>query len=268
MSHSSEGSHRSSSLAFFADSATYVLSAILLATIAVAPITRTAAVATAGALRTFSHQLAEGWHFLRRHAALFQNTIISVVAQMTVGVQLALTVVYARDTLDGSIIGYPQNFAAIETAIGVGSLIGGLAVGLVTARFKKGWLVIGGFVVFGLATVVFGLTSNIVLALLAASIVGVANLVFIIPTQTIFYEMTPNELMGRVLAIRSTLVFGAMTLAMGLASVVAEDVNAGLVIAGFGLLTTLAGIVGAFLPAVRNPETTVARVETAEPALQ
>jgi DHA3 family macrolide efflux protein-like MFS transporter len=255
-------------LAFFADSATYVLSAILIATIAVAPITRTAAKATAGALRTFANEVAEGWRFLRTRAALFQNTLISVVAQMTVGVQLALTVVYARDTLDGSIIPYPQNYAAIDTAIGIGSLVGGLAVGLVSARFPKGRLVVGGFIVFGLMTVVMGLTSNVVLALSAASIVGVANLVFIIPTQTIFYEMTPNELMGRVLAIRSTLVFGAMTLAMGVASVVAEDVNAGLVIAGFGVLTVVAGVIGAFLPAVRDPETTVTHVEAAEPALQ
>jgi len=239
-------------LAFFADSATYVLSAVLLATIAVAPITRTAAAATQGALRTFVTQLAEGWRFLRTRAPLIQNTLISVIAQMTVGVQLALTVIYARDTLDGSTIPYPQNFAAIETAIGVGSLVGGLAVGLVTARVKKGWLVVGGFVVFGVATMVYGLTSNVVLALVATTIVGIANLVFIIPTQTIFYELTPTELMGRVLAIRSTLVFGAMTLAMAVASGLAEDVNAGLVIAAFGMLTALAGLVGALLPAVRD----------------
>jgi hypothetical protein len=100
------------------------------------------------------------------------------------------------------------------------------------------------------------------------AVVGVANLVFIIPTQTIFYEMTPTELMGRVLAIRSTMVFGAMTFAMAVASAVAEDVHAGLVIAAFGLLTTIAGLIGAFLPAVRDPDGAAQRAREPEPALQ
>jgi hypothetical protein len=67
-------------------------------------------------------------------------------------------------------------------------------------------------------------------------------------------EITPIELMGRVVAFRSTLVFGSMTLAMGVAGVLAESVPVGLVIAGFGGLTLLGGLIGALLPAVRDPE--------------
>jgi MFS family permease len=205
------------------------------------------------ALRNFFDELVAGWRFLRGKAALMQNTLISALAQMTVGVTLALTVVYARDTLDGTYIAYPQNFAALETAIGIGNLIGGLAVGFIGARLKKGWLVVGGFIVMGLAVIVMGLTGNVLLALAMALVIGIANLFFIIPTQTIFMEITPIELMGRVVAFRSTLVFGSMTLAMGIAGVLAESVPVGLVIAGFGGLTLLGGLIGALLPAVRDP---------------
>ncbi len=239
-------------LAFFADSATYVLSALLLAGIAVAPLVRDQTPRAGNAVRNFLGEVAAGWHFLRGQAALMQNTLISALAQLTVGVTLALTVVYARDALDGTIIGYPQNYAAIDTAIGLGNLVGGLAVGVVGARLKKGWLVVGGFIVMGLGTIVFGLTNNVVLALVASTVVGIANLVYIIPTQTMFMEKTPIELLGRVIAFRSTLVFGSMTFAMGLAGVLAESVPVGLVIAGFGALTLLGGVVGAFLPAVRD----------------
>lgn len=240
------------SLAFFADSATYVLSALLLAGIAVAPITRQAAERSAGAVRGFLSEVAEGWHFLRTRRELIQNTLISTVAQMSVGVTLALTVVYARDWLDGRVIGYPENYAALETAIGVGNLLGGLAVGAIGNRLRKGWLVVGGFVVMGLATVLLGLTGNVLIALGAAVVIGVANLVYIIPTQTIFIEITPIELMGRVVAFRSSLVFGAMTLAMAISGILAESVPVGIVIAAFGALTALGGIVGALLPAVRD----------------
>ena len=256
------------SLAFFADSATYVLSAVLLATIAVAPLVRHVLPKTQGAFRLFADQLVEGWRFLRTRAPLIQNTLISAVAQMMVGVTLALTVVYARDTLDGTVIPYPANFAAIETAIGIGNLIGGLAVGLIGARLKKGWLVVGGFIVMGASTIVLGLTSNVVIALGAATIVGIANLVYIIPTQTIFIELTPNELMGRVVAFRSSLVFGAMTLAMAISGIAAESIPAGVVIAAFGALTLAGGLVGALLPAVRDPQTNTRKPETAQPALQ
>jgi len=239
-------------LAFFADSATYVLSAVLLATISVAPLVREAAPAAVGALRTFAREVADGWRFLRTRSELIQNTMISTVAQMSVGVTLALTVVYARDSLDGRFIPYPENFAAIETAIGVGSLVGGLAVGAIGSRVRKGWLVVLGFMVMGASTVVLGLTSNVLIALAAAAVNGIANLVYIIPTQTIFIEITPVALLGRVVAFRSSLVFGAMTFAMGVAGIMAESIPVGLVIAGFGLLTALGGLVGAFLPAVRD----------------
>ncbi len=239
-------------LAFFADSATYVLSALLLAGVVVAPLARVQAPRVGNALRNFFDELVAGWRFLRGKAALMQNTLISTLAQMTVGVTLALTVVYARDALDGSIIPYPENFAAIETAIGVGNLVGGLAVGFIGARLKKGWLVVGGFAVMGIATIVLGLTGNVLVALAAAGIIGIANLIYIIPTQTIFIEITPIELMGRVVAFRSSLVFGAMTLAMGVAGVLAESVPVGLVIAGFGVLTLAGGLIGALLPAVRD----------------
>ena len=134
----------------------------------------------------------------------------------------------------------------------MGNLVGGLAVGAIGARLRKGWLVVGGFIVMGLATIAFGLTGNVLLAIAASVVIGVANLVFIVPTQTIFIELTPIELMGRVVAFRGSLVFGAMTFAMGVSGVLAESVSSGIVIAAFGALTALGGLVGALLPAVRD----------------
>jgi len=149
---------------------------------------------------------------------------------------------------------YPTNYAAIDTAIGLGNLVGGIAIGWVGARLRKGWLVVAGFIVMGLATVALGLTSNVGLALAAALIIGIANLVYVIPTQTIFMEHTPGEFMGRVVSFRSSLVFGSMLLAMAVSGLLAEVYPVGLVIAASGVLTALAGVIGALLPAVRDPK--------------
>ena len=241
-------------LAFFVDSATYLASAVLIASITIPPVVRTVAPAVGGAVRGFFNELAEGWRFLRARPALFQNTIISTLAQASLGVTLALTIVYAKDVLDQSALPYPTNYAAIDTAIGLGNLVGGLAVGAIGARLRKGWLVVLGFIVMGLATVALGLTSNVLLALAASLVIGISNLVYVIPTQTIFMEQTPGEYMGRVVSFRSSLVFGSMLLAMAVSGLPAEVYPVGLVIAASGVLTALAGVIGALLPAVRDPK--------------
>jgi MFS family permease len=239
-------------LAFWVDAFTYIVSAILLAGLVIPPAARAAGPRVTGAIGMFVDEMRQGWHFLRREAALFQNTLVSVVAQLSIGATLALMVVYAERSLSGDVIPYPENYAAIEAAIGVGNLTGGFVVGAIGARLRKGWLVIIGFAVMGLATIVLGLTSNELLAVVAAVVIGIFNLVYIIPSQTLFAERTPEGMMGRVVAIRSSIVMGALTGAMAVSSGLADSVDAGLIIAATGVLTVLAAVIAAWLPAVRD----------------
>lgn len=239
-------------LAFWVDGASYLISALLIGGIVIPPVIHDASARVGGALRSFMAELRDGWHVLRGEPRLFQNTLISTVSQLSVGTLIALAVVYARDGLDGRFISYPASFAALETAIGVGNLIGGVAVGIVGARLGKGRMVLAGFAVMGLATVILGLTSNVLIALLAAGLGGIANLVYIIPSQTLFAELTPAGYMGRVVALRSTLVFGAMTGSMAASAALAEVVPVGVVLAASGMITVVAAGVGWFLPQVRD----------------
>ena len=203
-------------------------------------------------MAAFIEELRDGWHFLRGEAALFQNTLVSVLAQLSIGATLALMVVYAQRSLDGDLIPYPESYAVIEAAIGLGNLVGGFVIGAIGARLRKGWLVITGFAVMGLATIVLGLTSNEALAVVAAIVIGIFNLVYVIPSQTLFAERTPEGMMGRVVAIRGSIVMGALTGAMAVSSGLAEFVDAGLIIAFTGVLTVAAAVVAAWLPAVRD----------------
>ncbi len=239
-------------LAFWVNSVTYLVSAVLLAGIVVPPVARELGPRVSGAVAAFTIELREGWHFLRRERTLFQNTLVSVLAQLSIGATLALMVVYAERSLDGDAIPYPESYAVIEAAIGLGNLVGGFVVGAIGARLRKGWLVVTGFLVMGLATIVLGLTSNEFLAVAAAITIGIFNLVYVIPSQTLFAERTPEGLMGRVVAIRSSIVMGALTGAMAVSSLLADHVDAGLIIAAMGLLTVLAACVAAALPAVRD----------------
>ncbi len=239
-------------LAFWVDSATYIISAVLISTLVVPPVVRAVVPRLSNAVDAFLDELRSGWQVMRQHPQLLQNTLISTVAQLAIGSTVALTISYAAQAFGGRYLGPTQNWAALEAMIGIGNLIGGLAVGLIGAHIRKGRMVVAGFLSMGIATVILGLSSELPVALAAAGVIGIANLVYVVPTQTIFGEVTPPGYLGRVVAIRSSLVFGAMTGAMAVTSAAAQWVPAGVIIAFTGLLTVAAALAGAFLPAVRD----------------
>ena len=163
-------------IAFWLDAATYVASAVLLSTLVVRAADRRRAKrstpdvgaelagAAASTVRSrcrraassmtstpgFLGELKAGWRFLRGEPVLLANTIQATVAQLTVGVLLALTPVYAEQVFGGGQPGWQAVYAFIETGVGAGNLIGGFLIGLVGMRFAKGQMVIAGYTFFGL----------------------------------------------------------------------------------------------------------------------
>jgi DHA3 family macrolide efflux protein-like MFS transporter len=239
-------------LAFWVDAATYVVSAVLIMSLVVPPVARTAATRVGSAISLFRDELVEGWRVMRSHPMLLQNTLVSAVAQICIGAMIALSLPFAEQAFGDRYMKPIEAWGLLEAFIGVGNLVGGLAVGIVGARLRKGRMVVAGIVSMGIAVTVLGLTTDLPVALVAAGAIGIANLVYVVPTQTIFGEVTPEGFLGRVVAIRSSIVVGTMTLAMALCSVIAESVQVGTIIAATGLLTLAAGLGAAALPAVRD----------------
>jgi MFS family permease len=238
-------------LAFWLDGISYLASAILITTMAIPPVLRTD---VTGRLRLADlvADLVAGWRFLRRELVLLANTLQGVVGQFTIGALLTIAPIYARDQLVDSVLDPSTRYALLETGIGVGNLVGGFVIGLLGARLAKGRLVILGYASWGLLTAALAFTGALPVALALMVGSGIANMVFVIPSQTLFQERTPPQLMGRVVGFRFALVFGSMTLAMAVAGVAAEWVGLGPVLVVFGLVTTAAGLAGLLVPAVRN----------------
>ena len=239
-------------LAFWVDSATYLASATLLTTIIVAARSERAAEEQGPAKLGFAGELVAGWTFLRSQATLLANTIQAAIGQFTIGITIALAPAYALKVFGGNSIGWEAVYGFLETGIGVGNLLGGFVIGLIGARFGKGRMVIAGYAVWGLMVTLMALTNHVGLAIGFSFAQGVANMVFVIPSQTLFQELTPPSLMGRVVGFRFALVFGSMTIAMALGAVLAEFVGVTTVIAFFGLATMVAGLAGLFVPAIRD----------------
>ncbi|HEX5828600.1 MAG TPA: MFS transporter [Candidatus Limnocylindrales bacterium] len=254
-------------LAFWLDAVTYLASAALLATMVVPPIVRRARAkvnewgepveggeveeAPAGppSVREIRQDLKEGWAFLRGEATLLANTIQGTAAQLAVGVVTALGIVIAKE-IDP--VGATATYAFMETAIGVGNLLGGFVLGLVASRVSKGRLIIGAYTAFGILVMLVGLLPpfQVMLALMFA--IGVANMAFVIPSQTLFQERTPPEMMARAVSFRFALVFGGMTVATTVLGLVANVSGIGPVIVFAGLIAVIAGLAGLLFPAVRD----------------
>ncbi|HEY8438759.1 MAG TPA: MFS transporter, partial [Candidatus Limnocylindrales bacterium] len=202
-------------LAFWVDAATYAASAILIASIAIPAIKRrpkTVAATTAKATAPVTEpaeasdsaateppqagvfaEMLEGFRFLRSERVLFANTIQAAFAQFAIGSLTALTPIFVRDVLAPPDVDAKAAYAFLETALGVGNLVGGFAIGLIGARLMKGRLVIAGYVVWGLAMIAFALSGNLVLDFGILLGAGVANMVFVIPSQVLFQERTPQD---------------------------------------------------------------------------
>ncbi len=240
-------------LAFWFDAATYAASAMLIATIAVPAVKRRRSTDAAGATATsVLAEMREGFHFLRRDTVLFANTIQATFAQFAIGSLTALTPIFVRDVLAPPNVDPKAAYAFLETAIGVGNLVGGFVIGLIGARLAKGRSVIAGYVMWGVTMILFALSGNLLVDFGILFGAGIANMVFVIPSQVLFQERTPADMIGRVVGFRFALVFGSMTLAMALGGLAAQAVGTVPVLVVSGLISIAAGLAGLLVPPLRD----------------
>ncbi len=237
-------------LAFWIDAATYGASAVLIASIHVPPLRDPSL--PAGERLSVLADMKAGYRFLRNETVLLANTLQAAVAQLAIGVLTALTPLYAKGIVLGQPVDEKTAYGLLETGIGVGNLIGGFVIGFVGTRLARGKTVIIGYAAWGACIVLLAMTGNLAIALGLMFGSGVANMVFVIPSQTMFQERTPPDMLGRVIGFRFALVFGSMTLAMALGGLLAQVAGPAPVIGVFGLLTMVAGLAGLLVPAVRN----------------
>ncbi|MGZ8527565.1 MAG: MFS transporter [Candidatus Limnocylindrales bacterium] len=235
-------------LAFWLDAATYVLSSLLILTITVPPVARTAVTVGEGVLA----ELRAGWRFLRTEKVLLTNTAQAAVAQFGAGILISVTLIYVDRALARGELPVPTVYALMEAGLGLGNLVGGLLVGLVGARLAKGRLVILGYAAYGLCIVGLGLTGHVAAALGLAVGIGVSNMVFVIPSQTLFQQRTPGDMIGRVVGLRFSLVFASLAIAMGISGFLVTAFGVSTVLIAFGALTSIAGLAGLLVPALRD----------------
>jgi MFS transporter, DHA3 family, macrolide efflux protein len=236
--------------AFVLDAGTYVVSAVLLWAMILPRQVEEAAERMS--VRVVWREMAEGFGFLWRQRTLLSNTLLSSLAQVAVGAEIVVSLLYARDVVERGALSFEQMYSLLLTAIAVGSVLAGIAVGAIGGRLPKGPMVIAGFIGMGLSLVAAGLVRDPILAMVAFFFTGAFNMVFIIPTVTLFQELTPQRLMGRVISSRQALVFGSIAASMALSGYFAGVIGPASVLVISGAICAAAGVIGLLVPATRN----------------
>ena len=198
-------------LAFWADAVTYVASAFLIGSFGCS--SQACARRGCGCQFRVPQRTSSSWVFLRGEPTVFANAIQATAAQFMLGVLIALLPIYAEQHVADAPMSATAVYGFLEGGIGAGNLIGGFLIGLIGSRIALGRLVIIGYVFTGGCIAALALTGNFGAALALTFGAGVGNLAFVIPSQTIVQTRTPPELMGRLLGLQFTMVFGSMAIA-------------------------------------------------------
>jgi MFS family permease len=177
-----------------------------------------------------------GFHYIRSRRRLLGVITLDLFV-VILGGATALLPVYARDILAVGPIG----LGLLRSAPAVGALI----ILIVLARFPierhighKMFAVVG---IFGVATIVFGLSTSFPLSLLALVVLGASDAVSIVIRFSLVQIETPDEKRGRVSAINYLFVGSSNTLG---------EFESGLVAAWLGAMPSVViGGVGSLLVA-------------------
>jgi MFS transporter, DHA3 family, macrolide efflux protein len=234
---------------FVIDAATYLLSAAFIFAMSMP---RLGELERHRGISTLLGDIVEGWRFLRRQAELFANTLVSVVAQIATGTAIVVSFAYAENILTHQVLAGPTRYGLIMASIGVGSVIGGIGVGWVGGRIRKGPMILAGYVMMGVSMMAIGLVTDTFAAMALFFASGFANMLFLVPSITLFQERTPQRLMGRVVATRQALVFAAISASMAVSGWLSAIIGPPMVFALSGGICAGAALIGLLVPALRN----------------
>jgi MFS family permease len=187
----------------------------------------------------FLPELTAGFSTVIRTPALRVVIGLTTAQEIVYGVVEVLLVVLALNILDAG----NAAFGWLNTAIGIGSLLGALVVAAIAARRRLAGGFALGLLLWGVALLVTAAVSTLAPALLLFGVVGVAAILVQVTSVTLLQRSADNQVLGRVFAVLESLLYGATALG----AVIAPGLVSWLGARGAFIAT------GAFLPVVLVP---------------
>jgi hypothetical protein len=140
--------------------------------------------------------LLQGIRFLRKQPIIMSTMVLDMVAVLFGGV-VALLPIYATDVLH---VG-PQGFGWMRAMPSLGAIFMGLWLAVRPPFERGGIALLVAVIVFGIATLVFGVSTSFPLSLAALFVLGAADNISVVIRATVLQLLTPDSMRGRVSAV-------------------------------------------------------------------
>jgi MFS family permease len=137
-----------------------------------------------------------GFAFMWRTPVFLAAITLDMFAVL-LGGAVALMPVYAKDILD---VG-PGGLGIMRAAPGVGAMLSMLLAARMPPWERPGRVLMIVVVAFGIATIGFGFSHNLILSLACLFMVGATDSISMVIRQTLMQAITPDELRGRVASV-------------------------------------------------------------------
>jgi len=192
--------------------------------------------------------IKEGVQFVWHRQVLLGAMTLDMFAVIFGGATALLPIV-AKDILEVGGFGYGLLYSALD----IGALITAIALIYLPPIKQAGRTLLATVALFGLATMVFGLSRNLYLSIATYMVIGMADQVSVVLRQTAVQLTTPDELRGRVSSVNQLFIGASNQLGAVESGFVAAATNAtfAIVSGGAGCLAVVA-VVWAKLPELRN----------------
>ena len=144
----------------------------------------------------FVRSVSMGVRYVAGHQVLLGSMALDLFA-VFFGGAIALLPVFATDILGVGPIG----LGVLRTAPAVGALLAMLATTRLVPRRRAGPILLAAVTIFGLSTIVFGLSSSFVLSLVALFVAGLADGVSVVIRLVVLRVESPEALRGRIASV-------------------------------------------------------------------
>lgn len=248
------------SVAFVADSASFIVSALAIWSIG-AVATSSARAASEQTAKALWNELVDGLRFLFGHPVLRGIVLSLSVVHLGIG---AINVLWVPLLSRHYGVG-PEGIGIVDSIQGVGMAMGALAVGWLAARLSKTRIGVVGLVVIGLMLSLTGIAPSFAYIAGFTFVLGLALAPIEAVLTTLMQQLTPDRSRGRVSSAFGTFGSIAGMISMACAGGAAELVGIPAVYLACGALVMLAGLVFGVL--VKEPRLAQSQIPfAAEPA--
>jgi len=140
--------------------------------------------------------LFAGIHFIRSQPVVLGAISMDLFAVL-LGGATALLPIFARDILH---VG-PWGLGVLRSAPAVGALLMSVFLTYRPIERRTGPIMFGAVAVFGVATILFGLSTSFWVSLVALFVLGAADMISVVIRSSLVQLETPDEMRGRVSAV-------------------------------------------------------------------